>query len=509
VRTLSTQLKDQVRKFAPSVTDITLIGPDGRVVATTAEAAPETADFSKYSFFRTVREDRTSRLQVGQPLLDPLTKTTIVPAVQRLDAADGGFQGMVMFSLEPNLLTALHREVDLGKTGSLKIIGTDGVILAGYTFPGGQEAQTVGVFANAERAFADSQFAPAGSYIAKSPVDGIDRIYYWRRLPDLPLVALVGIGVREAMAAANWQAILLGGLGVAAVGLLLTMASMLLQEFSRGIRHAISLDRQRQLLRHANSKLAAAKAHAEEANKSKSAFLAHASHELRTPLNAILGFAEIIRDQLFGDDPRRYARYAADIHHAGTHLLNVVRGLLDLTKIEAGKFELFEAFEKLDGIVFDSVQVVRAPAQKRSIALTSTPVPAEISVFADGTALRQILINLLSNAIKFTPEGGAVSISASLDNDCLVLTVDDTGVGMTEKEIEQALEPFGQIHSPLSARSEGAGLGLPLAAQLIELHGGSLRIESRPGNGTVASIRLPAWRVQVSGTAVTHAAIEI
>lgn len=239
-----------------------------------------------------------------------------------------------------------------------------------------------------------------------------------------------------------------------------------------------------------------AKDHAELADRTKSEFLANMSHELRTPLNAIMGFSEVIKDALFGPLDGRYREYAADIHNSGVHLLAVINDILDLSKLEAGKFELREDTLPLDKLMVSSMEMVELRARTNHIQLARDVAPSLPALQADPLRMRQILINLLSNAVKFTPEGGKVTLSARLDdNGDLLLEVVDTGIGMRPSDIAIALEPFRQISSQLNRSYEGTGLGLPLVKRLTELHGGTLMLRSAPNAGTTATVRLPSSRL--------------
>jgi signal transduction histidine kinase len=242
--------------------------------------------------------------------------------------------------------------------------------------------------------------------------------------------------------------------------------------------------------------LGAAKEQAERADRTKSEFLANISHELRTPLNAIMGFSEVIKDGLFGPLDGRYRDYASDIHNSGVHLLAVINDILDLSKLEAGRFELREDVLRLENLVANSMEMIELRASHNGITLIRQLAQNLPVLKADPLRIRQILINLLSNAVKFTPEGGRVTLSAQLaDDGDLLIEVSDTGIGMRPGDIAIALEPFRQISSQLNRTHEGTGPGLPLVKRLVELHGGTLTLESAPNVGTKARVRLPASRL--------------
>lgn len=233
---------------------------------------------------------------------------------------------------------------------------------------------------------------------------------------------------------------------------------------------------------------------AQEASAAKSQFLANVSHELRTPLNAIIGFSEILKLEIFGGlGSDRYREYVGDIHRSGEHLLSIINDLLDLSKIEAGKFELHLEVLDIRGLVEDCLRFVAELAERKSLTLSADISPLPRPFIADRRAVTQILTNLLSNAVKFTPEKGQISIrvQGNLRGDTNIL-VTDTGIGMTEAEIGKCLEPFGQVDSWLARRYSGTGLGLPIVKALVDLHEGSFSIASNVGEGTTVSIRLPS-----------------
>ncbi|WP_162913134.1 PAS-domain containing protein [Rhodospirillaceae bacterium SYSU D60014] len=242
--------------------------------------------------------------------------------------------------------------------------------------------------------------------------------------------------------------------------------------------------------------LMAAKDQAELANRAKTEFLANISHELRTPLNAVLGFSEIMKDELFGPvGCEAYRGYVQDIHLSGSLLLELINDILDLSKIEAGKFELNEEHVELDELFASVLRIIRERAQAAGLSITVDIEPGLPAVRADKRALKQILLNLLSNAVKFTPSGGSITLKADRDSDgALRLSVMDTGIGIATEDIPQAMSVFGQVDSTLARKYNGTGLGLPLSRALTELHRGSLQLASQPGIGTAVSVCLPPER---------------
>jgi signal transduction histidine kinase len=240
----------------------------------------------------------------------------------------------------------------------------------------------------------------------------------------------------------------------------------------------------------------AAKRSAEEANRAKSEFLANMSHELRTPLNAIIGFSSIIRNEMLGKvNIPRYREYAGDIHASGEHLLAIINDILDLSKVEAGKYELAEQDFDADEIMTAAFRLVREKVERSDIELKVVPPSTLVQLSADRRALLQVLINLLANALKFTERGRIVLSGELTDGGGFVYTVADTGIGMTPAQIKIALQPFGQIQNALTRAQPGTGLGLPLSDRMVRMHGGWLEIQSTPRQGTKVSVHLPPSRV--------------
>jgi signal transduction histidine kinase len=239
-----------------------------------------------------------------------------------------------------------------------------------------------------------------------------------------------------------------------------------------------------------------AKEEAELASRTKTEFLANISHELRTPLNAIIGFAEILSGQIFGKlGDERYVHYAADIRDSGQHLLTLINDVLDVSKIEFGKLELNEEPVDIVAVLESCMRLMRDRAEEAGLELRSE-LPKEVPfIQADARRFKQILLNLMSNAVKFTPAGGRVAVRVSLPTDGVSIAVVDTGIGIARSDLDKALRPFGQIDSRMARKYQGTGLGLPLTKSMIELHGGTLTLDSEAGSGTTATIWLPRERI--------------
>jgi signal transduction histidine kinase/sensor domain CHASE-containing protein len=250
----------------------------------------------------------------------------------------------------------------------------------------------------------------------------------------------------------------------------------------------ISISRDMTQSRHHEQELVQAWEQAVLANRAKSEFLANISHELRTPLNAIIGFSEVLEREIFGPlANERYRSYVADIKASGSHLLSLINDILDLSKIEAGKFDL--RIEPVDcASVMETVaRLIRPRAEANQLDFNVHYLPEPIKLRVDERALKQVLINLLSNAVKFTHPGGQVDLGCHAVPGGVAFVVRDTGIGISDKDIETALAPFGQIDSQLSRRFEGTGLGLPIVKGICELHGGGLSIDSEVERGTTVT----------------------
>lgn len=232
---------------------------------------------------------------------------------------------------------------------------------------------------------------------------------------------------------------------------------------------------------------------AEREAHEKTLFFAGVSHELRTPLNAIIGFSDMMRSRLFGPLPSKYAEYADLIHDSGQYMLDLIGDVLDLSKVETGKYVLVPDTFDMTDVIRSSVKMIRPSADSADVRIElDLPEEDDMLITADRKAVRQILLNLLSNAVKFSPKGGRVDIGAQQDGGVTIITVSDQGPGMSEQELARIGEPFVQGKAAQNVEARGSGLGLSLVTQLAELHGGRFEVESKIDEGTTASVSLPS-----------------
>jgi signal transduction histidine kinase len=232
----------------------------------------------------------------------------------------------------------------------------------------------------------------------------------------------------------------------------------------------------------------------ERANRHKSDFVANMSHELRTPLNAVIGFSDVLKDQYFGPLNDKQLQYARDIHESGTHLLSLINDILDLSKVEAGRMELDLTRFDLPAAIDNALVLVRERAIRQRVELRRDIAPGIGEIVADERKLKQILINLLTNAVKFSRAGGRVEVVVSEFADATTICVRDNGIGIAPEDQAAIFEEFRQLHRPGAGRHEGTGLGLSLVKRFVELHGGTIVVQSDAGNGAAFTFTLPRRR---------------
>jgi two-component system cell cycle sensor histidine kinase PleC len=249
-------------------------------------------------------------------------------------------------------------------------------------------------------------------------------------------------------------------------------------------------------LRQANREAEAVRIVAEEANRSKSEFLTTMSHELRTPLTAVLGFADVIINPIFGaETPEQFREYGGYIKASGEHLLLLINDMLDLAKVEAGKMELRETESNLDSVIHAVLAMTKERAHNQGISVTWRQPAEPIILRVDEIKLKQALINVVSNAIKFTPSAGRIRLEVETSPQAVDIRVADTGIGIKPEDIPKVFEPYTQIDSEVARQHKGTGLGMPLTLGLMQLHGGTVLLESQLGMGTAVTLRFPAERL--------------
>jgi len=255
--------------------------------------------------------------------------------------------------------------------------------------------------------------------------------------------------------------------------------------------------------KHQERALIEARDAAEEASRAKSRFLANMSHELRTPLNAIIGFSEVMSHEMFGAlGSPRYLEYSRLVHESGGHLLELINSILDMSKIEAGKFELTEEVFDLKETATAAVRFVKLAAERSGVAIRLDITPDAATIFADKRAVKQVLTNLLTNGVKFTPRGGQVSVRVSRDSGGILIAVTDTGVGISQPDLKRLGQPFEQVEGEHHRTKEGTGLGLALVKAFAAMHGGEAQVTSVLGEGTTVRVRLPYGAVDADGLRV-------
>jgi signal transduction histidine kinase len=415
-------------------------------------------------------------LYLSEPLEGKYTGRWFAPVSRAFMAGEHSFRGVVAGAVEPSYYLSELRNNSVCGRCSIYITRQDGTVLLDG------EAATGGARANdAPRERLPGVGRPTEG---DTLLGGVLPSALWAREESerYALAVLVTVPI-EAVIALWWERtntlLLVSGFAVVALCFLLLRARRFDQELIEA-RAVAEAKRKAE---------AEARQDAADANRAKSDFLAMMSHELRTPLNAILGFSEVISQRPFGDGAiTKYAGYAEDIHRSGQHLLSLINDILDLSKIEAGRYDLnIEAFDLSDtiGQCLDLVRF-RDDSAKVPIRCASEPCPVQ----ADQRAVKQILLNLVGNAVKFTLEG-EVQVQARRLRGAAEITVIDTGVGMDQDDLRRALQPFGQVDTSLARKHQGSGLGLPIVERLTRLHGGRFEIESEPGEGTLVRVTLP------------------
>ncbi|MBV8654231.1 MAG: hypothetical protein JO255_22415 [Alphaproteobacteria bacterium] len=469
---------------------ITVISREGKLVNFSRTWPIPEIDVSDRDYFRAFRDDPSLKSYISEPVQNRGTGAWTIFLAHRVVGTNGAYLGIVLGAIEMRYFEDFYRTISLDEGSSISVQRLDGVMLV--RFP---HSDAIGkTFSAADHLL---HGGASGTVRELSPIDGTLRIKAAHVFTNYPVLVLAT--KTEDAALATWRDICrLMSLGALGCTISIAVAGFAV---ARQWKQQVMLAHAQAQLRHQEDRTASyeamrsAKEAAEMADRAKSEFLATMSHELRTPLNAILGFSEMMVHEAFGPlgNPR-YRSYAQDIHSSGSHLLSIINDVLDLSKTAAGKLELAKSHIDAREVVAAVCRLIQPRVGPAGLSLTVTTPPGDLTIEADERLLKQMLLNLLSNACKFTPAGGRIECSVSIDPSGMRFAVSDTGIGIPAEHLDRVLQPFVQVENSLNRRHEGTGLGLSLVKAMAELHGGSFHLESEVGVGTTASVILPLDR---------------
>lgn len=443
-------------------------------------------DLRDREHFRVHAEGREDRLFISKPVLGRVSGKWSIQVTRPIRGHHAqALDGVVVVSLSPDHFTRFYRDVDLGRYGVMAMVGMDGVVRARAPQPPSQQGEAqVWPDVSSSPILRAAMAQPRGTMRAASTLDGVDRVWAFQRLSEHHMVVLTGMAITDIEAESRERAAVYvavaAGVSVVVLGFLLSL-----------IR---STRRQENMV----AQLRQSQQQAQIANEMKTRLLASVSHELRTPLNGILGYAELIRD---GASAQETQEFSSIIFHSAQHLEGLVSGLLDLARIQSGRMVLrIEEVDLLSWVrQIYSAHMLQASENGIHFALHLPPdaQTTDWRVRTDRIRVTQILTNALSNAFKFTPQGDITLSMYRQDDRCVVLRVQDSGIGMAQQRLSQVFTRFHVMtrdpHEPVHPK-EGAGLGLPLAKELAGLLHSELDIESRLGHGTLVTLRLTDMR---------------
>ena len=451
---------------------IILAGPDGNIIAADRKLPP--SNIADREHFKVHIEQDSGKLFISKPVLGRSSGKWSVQFTRRINKADGSFGGIVVASLDPNYFSEFYKSLDTGPGSVAVLVGTDGIVRARRS----DENNAVGQDISKSMLFERLKTADSGKYFWRSLVDGTRRLYSYRKLNDYPLVAMIGFTEDQVFAEYNDHVRVMSAMGGVASVLILAVMLVIL----------ILIRNQERV----QTALRTSEREAVSASKMKSEFIARMAHELRTPLNGILGFSEYLQGSQESAENREFA---ANIHQAGSHLLSLVNTTLDLAKIESGRMDIAGNPEELAPLVQRVLGMQRPFAEGKGLMLTmerGEGLPAKL--ICDSTKLIQVLNNFVHNAIKFTDKG-SVTVRVKADGGRIVFAVSDTGPGLSREQQAQLFQRFRQLSGNFDTRAhEGTGLGLALAKEMVELMGGTIWVDSKPGEGSTFSFSLPIRR---------------
>ncbi|MCC7260436.1 MAG: sensor histidine kinase [Alphaproteobacteria bacterium] len=472
----SKEIEDSFRLWvadAPQTVAMYITDTYGNIVMSAAQKGftrlfSDGASVASRPFFRDTREQGDVFLYVGTQEFDGARY--VIMSRKYYDHADR-FAGIVFAVVNPAYFSQFFRAIESGKKSTMLLTEYDGHPL--LSSPGSDDAAT--------RTVQDAIAKAAGTGMqntvtARTTVDHALVVYSYKRLWNLPVYVAAILDEEDFLS--GWSKDRVKDIGFLAI---FAIFGSVLSFFAFTLTKQIS-------------RIEESEAAAVLASQAKSEFLANMSHELRTPLNAIIGFSEMIDNGYFGPLNTKQKERVRDINLCGNHLLQLINDILDFSKGDAGKMELQEEVFSVADVAEECIRIMSERARMQGVDLQMDVAVNLPPLMADKRKIRQLLLNLLSNAVKFTPEGGRVIVRARIGtNRMLVITVEDTGIGIAKEDIPKAMSVFGQVHR--REHPEGTGLGLPLCRMFAELHGGQLRLESEPNVGTKVHILLPPGRL--------------
>jgi signal transduction histidine kinase len=470
---------------APQINSVGMIAADGRLINTTRYHPIPPIDLSDRAYVRAMVDDPSLTMHISESLSNRADGSWSVFRVRQIRASDGNLLGIVAGAASIERFEDFYRTIALQPGTAFSLLRSDGTLIARYPV-----MRTFGTVFQ-DRDFLNRVMASHGALTRRgvSTLDGTRQIMTARAVPGFPLIVTARFSETKILADWRKQATVIALIALGCVVALVFMTALLLKR-ARLQEDMLKVARER-------DEAAQARQRAEAASRAKSEFLANMSHELRTPLNAILGFSQAIEGQLFGPAAMpRYVEYARHIHESGRHLLALISDILDMSRIEVGRFEIVEEILDVAPFIESCVAMVRPQAEKSGVALIVDLQRDLPQLRGDRRAMVQVTLNLLSNAVKFTRAGGSVTLTAALEEHSqLKLVVIDTGIGIAAETLPWIFEPFQQGDPTISRRYGGTGLGLSISKSFVELHGGTIAIDSTPGRGTTATVILPAGRV--------------